>query len=326
MAEYTKTMNAFLTTLVNKIAFQEVLTKSFENPIAEFKKGAMPLGYTGEFVHVNPAELKDYTLPEAPNYTDPFTAEKPVVFADYLSVNEDKIASRLLNEDYIADAFSTYDKFYEMTQQIVSSLYSGNNIYELGLMLATTLTGFADDSRTVETIELPTDEASAQAAILAIKDMSANMSMPSSDYVAADYAEAGAISWVAPENQRIIMTNALKNRLEVYARAYAYNVGNLDFLPRVTAVNSIGQIEGKELHCIIMDVAALQIRDKIFRVDSIYNPADGSLNYWLRRRTMAGFVGFANAGAFAKLTPRPALVRLRKPRKELSPHRRCVNC
>ena len=294
-------MNDFLSALVNKVAFQEVLTKTYENPIARFKKGNIPLGYTGEFIHINPAELEDYTRPVAPLHTDPFSAKDPVAFADFLTVNEDKIASTLLSEDYLSDAFTSYEKFYEMTQQIVSSLYSGNNIYERDLMLRNVVSGFGAGVRAVSSLALPTNETTAQAAILAIKDASADMRDPSSDFIAESFADAGALSWVDYDNQVIIMTNRMKNRLEVYARSVAYNVGNLDFLPPIITVNNIGTIDNKAIHTVIMDVAALQIRDKIFRVDSLYNPADGTLNYWLRRRTMSGFVGFANAKAFTEV-------------------------
>ncbi len=297
MAAYSTKFNDFLTALANKMAFQEVYTKAYEHPLAIFKKGAMPLGYTGEFVHVNPANLTDYTRPKAPAFTNPFTAKDPTVFTDYLTVNEDKIASTLLSDDYLTDAFTSYEKFYDMNQAIVSSLYSGNAIYELGLVRSTISSGFGDTVRAIENIVLPTDEASAQSAILTIQNASSAMTEPSTNYVASDFDSA--VSFVDPENQIILVKNSFRNGLKVYARAYAYNLDNLDFMPEMIGTESIGTVGGREIVAVIMDKAAVQIRDKVFRVDSIYNPADGTLNYWLRRRTLSGFLGFANAIAFA---------------------------
>lgn len=296
MAEYVAKMNDFLPALINVLAFQEVYTKAFESEFVEFKKGNIPLGYTGEFIHINPAEMDDYTRPVAPAYTDPFAAKNPVVFTDFLTVNNDKIASAILSEDYLADAFSSYEKLYEMGQQIVSSLYSGNAIWELNIILATALSGFGSGVRTPQTMAMPTTFDGALQVINQIKNTSSSFKRPGSNFVSAKFPNA--ISFTYPENQIILIKDELKNFLETYSYAFAKNEDRLEFIPRMIGTPEIGQINGQEVLAIVMDKAALQFRDKLFRVDSIYNPADGSLNYWLRRRAMTGFVGFANAVAF----------------------------
>lgn len=295
---FTAKMNDFLSALVNTIALQEVYTKTYENPISRFKKGDIPLGYTGEFVHTNPATLTDYTLPTAPAFTNPFSTNNPVTFAEYLTVNEDKVANLRLSEDYLSDAMISYEKFYEFPAVLVSSLYSGNAIYEKNLMLSTALSGFGTGARTPVELALPTTQSTAEQALITVMNASDDMTDPSSKFVSPTFSTA--VSWVDHSNQTILMTNKFKNALGVLARAYAFNSGELKFLAPTITVNSIGTIGGKAVNAIIMDNAALQIRDKLFRVDSIFNPADGSQNYWLRRKTMSGFLGFANAVAFVE--------------------------
>lgn len=292
MPNYTTRMNAFLPALVNKIVYTEVRTKAFQNPIARFKKASVPFGFHGEFIHTNPAELKDYTRPNAPAFTNPFSAENPVVFADYLEVNEDKIASVLLSEDYLNDAFSSWEKFDEMVQAIINSLYSGNQAWEYSIMKDTLTTAYENNNIVKLPIVNITDEASGAEAIIAIKNAVEYMRVPSEDY----NKMAGAVSFVEPENMVIIMTADFKNRMDVLTRAGAYNVNNLDFLPEIVVVDKLD--DAGEIKAVVMDEAFLQIRDKKFSVDSIFNPADWSLNYWLRRRTMRGVIRFANAVAF----------------------------
>lgn len=292
MSNYQVRMNAFLPALVNKIVYTEVRTKSFQNPISRFKKSNIPFGFHGEFIHVNPAELKDYTRPNAPAFTNPFSAENPVVFADYLEVNEDKIASVLLSEDYLNDAFSSWEKFDEMVQSIINSLYSGNQAWEYSIMKETLADAYDNNNITKEAIDNIVDETSGNEAIIKIKNAVEYMRIPSEDYNTLE----GAVSFVEPENMVIVMTADFKNRMDVLTRAGAFNVSNLDFLPPVVVVDKIDD-EGT-IKAIVMDEAFLQIRDKKFGVDSIFNPADWTLNYWLRRRTMRGVIRFANAVAF----------------------------
>lgn len=291
MAEYTTRMNAFLTTLVNKIAYQEVRTKVFQNKLARFKKSDMPLGYSAEFSHVNPVELSDYTRPDAPAYTDPFGAAEPTVFATYLEVNEDKIASTRIDEMYIDDAFTSYEKIDNMVAAIVNSLYSGNQIWEYNLFKKVLAGGFAGMLQ----VEIPQVNSvdTGAAATVVIQDNSEYMAIPSDDY----NSENGAISFVEPENQILIMTANFKHRLDNYSRALAYHNEPQNILPEIVVIDQMPT--GMEnVVAVLMDKAYLQIKDKKFAVDSIWNPADHALNYWLRRRTLAGTISFANVCAF----------------------------
>lgn len=296
---YTATMNSFLDALVNKVAYSEVRTKAFQNPIAQFKKESIPLGYSAEFIHVNPATLSDYTPPVAPLYTDPFAAAAPTVYAEYLDVEENKIGSAHIREDEIADAFTSWEKFDSLVQAIVNSLYSANQLFEYNLMKDTISTAVDNGDIVLEDIDEVVSEITGINAILKIKNVVEEMRIPNGTY----NTESGAISFVDPENAVIIMRADMKNAIDVYTRAGAYNVGNLDFLPRVVTVDKFD--DDDNILAVIMDEAFLQIRDRKFSVDSIRNPADLSINYWLRRRTLSGVIKFAQALALVKEIPDP---------------------
>lgn len=292
---YTATANAFLNTLFNKFILQEVRTKTYENPLAGFKKETLPMGYDAEFIHVNPVTLTDYAQPTAPAYTDPFKTAIPVTFGEYLSVNINKIAEATIYEDTLLDAFTSYEKFDVMVQSIINSLYSGNNIWEYNEIRKLAASNVTAKKVKATEISPVTDLATGQAAIIALLDTVNALTYPTSNYNYAKNGNTPAISFCDVENQRIMMTYAMWDRLLTYNYSSAFHDELIRLKPRVVLVDKID--DAGKIAAIIMDEGYLQFRDRKFSVESIINPADLSINYWLRRRVLSGCVGFANAHA-----------------------------
>ncbi len=293
MAAFTSATNAWLSSLINKFALEEVRTKTWENPFAIFKKGNMPLGYHAGFHHANPAALSDYTRPAAPAYTDPFAGADPVVFSDYLKVEQDKIASTVISDDYLSDAMSSWEKLDEFVQTIIGTVYTGNAKWEYDTMIAQ-LPEVKLASQVIGGITNPTNEATAQAALIRLAGVSKAMTRISDTYT----GRAGVQTFTDKENQILISTDDFQLGIEVYAKSVAFNPNYLDKLPRWETVESLGQASGNDVYAIIIDAARFQWRDKLFRIESIRNPADGTTVYWLRRRALVGNIDFANAAIF----------------------------
>ena len=57
---YQPMLNEFVTNLINRIALTIVRNKSFNNPLAIFKKGSVPLGTDIQDIYENPAEAEAY--------------------------------------------------------------------------------------------------------------------------------------------------------------------------------------------------------------------------------------------------------------------------
>ena len=57
---YQPQLNEFITNLINRIGLTIVRNKSFNNPLAMFKKGSVPLGTDIEDIYTNPAEEEQY--------------------------------------------------------------------------------------------------------------------------------------------------------------------------------------------------------------------------------------------------------------------------
>lgn len=292
---YVATMNGFISALVNKVILTEVYTKAYNSQLSGFKKESIPMGFKGEFIHVNPVTLTDYSKPTAPAYTDPFKTVNPTVFATYLTVNENKIGEATIFGDLLEDAFTSYEKFDALVQSIINSLYSGNQLWEETTIKAYLTEAVTDATPTINstTLALPTSMATGQAALLAIMNVSGYMAHPSGTY----NTETGAVSFCEPANQRIIMTTDFYNRLNVYNYSGAFHDEFLKLQPQITVIDKIDE-DNDSIRCIVMDEACFQFRDRKFEVSSIVNPADLSINYWLRRRSLVGVIPFACAYAF----------------------------
>ena len=290
--QFTTATNAWLSSLINKFALEEVRTKTWENPFSIFKKGNIPLGYHAGFHHANPAQLADYTRPAAPNYTDPFAGSDPVVFSDYLKVENDKIASTIISDDYLGDALDSWEKFDEFTQTIIGTLYTGNSKWEYDTTVSY-LPEVKANNQSFSGLAVPTDEATAQAALITLMATSKAMTRISGAYT----GRTGVQTFTDKANQILITTDAFQLAAEVYAKSVAFNTSYLDKLPRWETVESFGS-QTPAVTAVLIDAARFQWRDKLFRVESIRNPADGVTVYWLRRRALVGNVDFANAAIF----------------------------
>ena len=53
-------MNTFISALINKVAFSQVLNKMYKNPLARLKKNGVPYGSTIEEIFINPSKKKGY--------------------------------------------------------------------------------------------------------------------------------------------------------------------------------------------------------------------------------------------------------------------------
>ena len=309
MAEFTTATNAWLSTLINKFALDEVLTKTWENPFARFKKENMPLGYHAGFHHANPASLSDYVRPSAPNYTDPFAGADPVVFSDYLKVEADKIGSTIISDDYLSDSLNSWGEFDEFVQSIIGTIYTANTEWEYSTMVNKFAypwnSGNPTDMpyATIVDLALPTNEATAQTAIIKLAGESIDMERISSDHIGSN-ARSTVRTFTEKRNQLLISTDEFKLATEIYAKSVAFHVNYLDMLPEWFTVKSFGTygavVGGRKINAILIDMRRFQWRDKLFRVESIRNPADGVTVYWLRRRALIGNVNFANGQAFVE--------------------------
>lgn len=125
--DFPDVRNAFIDTLVNKVAKSLIYSKIFKNPLKELKKGKLDYGDTIEEMFVQMAMAKNFGehwddggTPEA----DLIRKLKPKVTTMYISSNFDKKYKTTVMKKQMKKAFTSETGLSRLVMQIVGSLTS----------------------------------------------------------------------------------------------------------------------------------------------------------------------------------------------------------
>lgn len=120
---YQARQNAFVSALVNRVAFTIVTSKRWQDPWAMFNQGTMELGETVEEIFVNVAKPHSYDPAVAEK--EIFKRETPDVRAAFHTMNYQKFYKVSVSEDQLRAAFVTWSGLTDLVNYIVESLYNG---------------------------------------------------------------------------------------------------------------------------------------------------------------------------------------------------------
>ena len=120
---YQARQNAFVSALVNRIAFTIVTSKRWQDPWAIFNQGTMELGETVEEIFVNVAKPHSYDPAVAEK--EIFKRETPDVRAAFHTMNYQKFYKVSVSEDQLRAAFVSWSGLTDLVNYIVESLYNG---------------------------------------------------------------------------------------------------------------------------------------------------------------------------------------------------------
>lgn len=120
--EYESRQNAFVHSLVNRIAFVIITSKSWNSPLAWSKRGKLELGETIEEIFVNIGKTFSYD-PEAAEDTW-MRRELPDVRAAFHTMNFQKYYKVTIQRNDLARAFLSWGNVNELASYIVQTLYT----------------------------------------------------------------------------------------------------------------------------------------------------------------------------------------------------------
>lgn len=302
---YQPQLNEFVNSLINRIALTIVRNKSFNNPLAIFKKGAVPLGTDIQEIFTNPATGKPYeysnsAMAELLTITDPDTK-----VAYYRRNRRDKY-TKTISREGLQGAFASWENFEDFISSITNSLYSGNYIDEFKYTKALIDGVYDNDKAIVEVIENPVDESTSKAFLKKVRALYSQMSFPSTEYNAYSKFEptdTPVVTWTDKERVVLIIRADVMAEIDVEALASAFNIDKADFMGRVIQVD---KFDSENIKAVICDEAFLQIYDNVFRFDEFYNASTMSWNYYLHAWSTFAVSPFANAVILATSEPTPA--------------------
>ena len=114
---YQVQLNEFVSNLINRISLTIVRNKSFNNPLAMFKKGAVPLGTDIQDIYTNPAEAQQYSISDT-EAQKLLTITDPDTKVAYYSRNRQDRYEKTISKAALQAAFDSWDKFEKYVTSI----------------------------------------------------------------------------------------------------------------------------------------------------------------------------------------------------------------
>ena len=300
---YQPMLNEFVNNLINRIGLTIIRNKSFSNPLAVFKKGAVPLGTDIAEVYENPAIAEQYEYSNTA-MAKLLTITDPDTHVAYYRRNRQDLYTKTIAREGLQGAFDSWDKFEDFVSAITQSLYSGNYIDEFKYTKELIDGAYAEDKVIVKQVSAPVDNATSKAFLKQVRALYSQMSFPSTEYNAYSKfsgAKGTVTTWTDPERVVLIIRADVMAEVDVEALASAFNLDKANFLGRVIQVD---KFDHDEVLGVICDEAWLQIYDNVFRFDEFYNARVMAWNEYLHAWGTWAISPFANAVVLATAQPK----------------------
>lgn len=302
---YQPMLNEFVTNLINRIALTIVRNKSFNNPLAIFKKGSVPLGTDIQDIYENPAEAEAYEYSNTA-MAKLLTITDPDTHVAYYRRNRKDIYTKTITREGLQGAFVSWEKFEDYISAITTSLYSGNYISEFNYTKQLVDGAYDNGKVIVETVSAVTDASTAKAFVKKARALYSKLKFPSSNYNAYSKfsgAKGTITTWTDEDRIVLIVKSDVMAEVDVEVLAAAFNIDSAKLMGRIVEVDSF---ENDEIQAVLCDEAWLQIYDNILRFDEFYNARVMAWNEYLHAWGTFAICPFANAVVLATAQPKPA--------------------
>lgn len=223
---YQPRQNQFLSALVNRIGLVIVSSKSYSNPWQWIKRGTLEYGESLEEIYVNLAKVENFQPGGSTNelLADLFGRRLPDVQAAFHQMNFQKKYPVTVSEEQLRTAFTSMDGVNNLIEYIIQSLYTAFEYDELCVYQYMLGRLALDGKIKAFTINAVTDKASAEEAVIELKNVSDEM-----EFLKTDYNMAGVYTHTPKEDQYVIKSISVNNRLSVQVLAPAFNMGEVEF-------------------------------------------------------------------------------------------------
>lgn len=297
MANYTSTQNEFLSLLINRIAMVIVNSKTITNPLAQLKKGAMPMGKDIEEIFTNPAVSKEYNA----SSTELLAKAPPDVKALYYGVNRKDKYPVTIEQPTLSMAFTSEYEMNRLVNDIVNSLYSGDNYDEFLLMKGLVADAFDKDYVIKKDFTWDLATMTKENATDFIKELRADsllMTFAGSNYNSyTKIKPAGdkgrdCITFTPQSDQILLIDSRVYSNVNVDVLASAFNMDKTDFVGRVIPVDNFN---GKPILAMLCDVAWFKVYDNYKTIKYMDNGDTLTYKYWLHHWQVLAYSMFANA-------------------------------
>lgn len=224
---YQQRQNQFLSALVNRIGLVIISSKSYKNPWEWAKRGNLEYGESVEEIYVNLAKVESFidgSLGTNSVLSDLFGQRKPDVRAAFHQMNFQKKYPVSVSEDQLKNAFTSFDGLVQLVDYIVQSLYTAFEYDEYAMYKLLLGTLALEGKITAVSVGAVNSEATAKAAITAVKTVSDNIV-----FLKDMYNMAGVMTHTPKEDQFVIRSTRINSFIDVNVLASAFNMDKVEF-------------------------------------------------------------------------------------------------
>ena len=303
----TNVANAFISTLVNKLVYTRFESKYFRNPLRDLEGDAMPLGYAGEEIFVNPAKGRVYNVNDFAGLLQKYEADVKV---QYTEVNMDLQYPVTFTRHDLKKAFRSWEDLDRFILELSNSLYNGAYINEFQFTKGLVSSAYKANRVQVEVVDGVNSEAYAKAFVTKARQLYLDMQLPSSNFNA--WAKVGGygravMTWSNPEDLVFLIRNDLRAYIDVNVLASAFNIDKTELLGQIKPVDNFDMyddegtkiFDGSAIIGMIADRSWFKIRPQDMYLDEFYNANNRTWQYYLNDTKMYNYSIFSNGVVFA---------------------------
>lgn len=302
---YQPQLNMFINTLINRIAMTMIENKSFNNPLAMFKKGSIPYGTDIQAIFTNPAQKESYEYSDVA-MAKLLTITNPDTKVAYFRLNRRDLYTNTITREGLKEAFVDYDKFNDFVASIVNSLYSGNYIDEFEYTKKLVDGAYDNNKVIVSLVDAVVDEASAKKFVKKVRATYNKFLFPSIEYNTYSKfspTDTPVKTWTDKDRICLLISADTMAEIDVDVLAVAFNMSKTELLGRIIIID---KFENPEIQALLCDESFIQIYDNLLRFDEFYNARVMAWNEYLHAWGTYAISPFANAVVFATSLPTPA--------------------
>ena len=287
------TANDFLDALINRIAMVLNTSKSYQNPLREFKRGILGYGESIEELFVSLIKAQEF---------DPAVAEKevykrniPDVPAAFHKLNLRNFYKVTISEEQLSTAFLSADGVLDLIGRIVDTLYTSAELDEFITMKQL----IANDANAGKFYPIGVGEITADNAksiVTKIKQVSNQL-----EFMSGRYNSVGVPTHSKKDEQVLLIDAQLDALIDVEVLASAFNMSKAEFMGRRVLIDEFTGLSG--VYAALIDKTYFMVFDKLVKTTEQYNSQGLYWNYFYHVWKIMSTSPFANAVLFTKDTP-----------------------
>lgn len=303
--EISSLRNMFVNTLVQRIGFEFIHNKRYNNPLARFKKGSTPLGGIVEEIGTNPVESQGFSsdgyirTPDGQVLT-PLNRRTPDTKVLYHTINREDQYPISISRQQLQTAFVSWEKLDDFISSVMSAMYSGDSIDEFIYTKNLIDAGVTKGMLVTRKIANPTtSKENAENFVREMNIVSSKMCFPSTKYnkyIEQEGAEGKAYkTWSDKERQVIILSTEVLQTINISVLSQAFHMSQADFR---NAVVEIDEFDNPAILGVVCDESLLQIYDNLFEVSEQQNAQGLFFTYFLTHFETLSLSMLSNAVVF----------------------------